>query len=67
MDADERETLRKRFRYRCGYCGVLERDVGAALTLDHLVDTAPTIGSIAATRAMSSKAISGNRTPHSES
>lgn len=35
MRQDQREALRRRFRFRCGYCGVRERDVGAELTVDH--------------------------------
>jgi 5-methylcytosine-specific restriction endonuclease McrA len=35
MRAVERESLRRRFRFRCGYCGVAEAEVGAELTLDH--------------------------------
>ncbi len=35
MREEERETLRRRFQFRCGYCGVSERDTGAALTVDH--------------------------------
>ncbi len=35
MRQDERETLRQRLQFRCGYCGVSERDVGAELTVDH--------------------------------
>jgi hypothetical protein len=35
MRPDERERLRQRFQFRCGYCGVSERDVGAELTVDH--------------------------------
>jgi hypothetical protein len=35
MRHDEREELRRRYQYRCGYCGVSERDVGAELTVDH--------------------------------
>jgi hypothetical protein len=35
MRQEERETLRRRFQFRCGYCGVSERDVGAELTVDH--------------------------------
>jgi hypothetical protein len=35
MRQDQREALRRRFRFRCGYCGVAERDVGAELTVDH--------------------------------
>lgn len=29
------ETVRERFRYACGYCGVTEITVGGELTLDH--------------------------------
>lgn len=35
MRQDAREALRRRFHFRCGYCGVRERDVGAELTMDH--------------------------------
>jgi hypothetical protein len=35
MRTDEREVLRARFQFRCGYCGVNERDVPAELTVDH--------------------------------
>lgn len=35
MRQDERETLRRQFQFRCGYCGVRERDAGAELTVDH--------------------------------
>jgi HNH endonuclease len=35
MHAEDRRKLRERFKYRCGYCGVRERDVGAELTVDH--------------------------------
>ena len=35
MRQDERETLRQQFQFRCGYCGVRERDAGAELTVDH--------------------------------
>ena len=35
MRPEERETLRQRFQFRCGYCGVSERDAGASLTVDH--------------------------------
>ena len=35
MREDERLALRRRFRFRCGYCGVCERDAGAELTVDH--------------------------------
>jgi hypothetical protein len=34
MRQDERDTLRQRFRFRCGYRGVSERDVGAELTVE---------------------------------
>lgn len=35
MRPEEREALRTRFGFRCGYCGVSEIDVGAELTIDH--------------------------------
>jgi hypothetical protein len=35
MRPEERETLRQQFQFRCGYCGVSERDAGASLTVDH--------------------------------
>ena len=35
MRQDQRDALRHRFEFRCGYCGVTERDVGAELTVDH--------------------------------
>lgn len=35
MRPDEREALRRRFQFRCAYCGVSERDAGAELTVDH--------------------------------
>jgi HNH endonuclease len=35
MSQDQREGLRKQFQFRCGYCGVRERDAGAELTVDH--------------------------------
>jgi hypothetical protein len=35
MRPAEREALRTRFQFRCGYCGVSENDVGAELTVDH--------------------------------
>src|SRR5690349_16756801 len=35
MRDDERQALRRRFGFRCGYCGVHERAVGAELTVDH--------------------------------
>src|SRR5688500_14116368 len=31
----DKDELRRRFQYRCGYCGVREGDVGAELTVDH--------------------------------
>ncbi len=30
-----RNALRAQYRYRCGYCGVEETEVGAELTVDH--------------------------------
>jgi len=35
MRQDEAEAIRQRFQFRCGYCGVSEREVGAKLTVDH--------------------------------
>ena len=35
MRPADRDNLRVRYKYRCGYCGVRERDVGAELTVDH--------------------------------
>lgn len=35
MRQDERYSLRLRFQFCCGYCGVRESDVGAELTVDH--------------------------------
>jgi hypothetical protein len=35
MRAEAREALRRRFSFRCGYCGVTEESVGAELTVDH--------------------------------
>lgn len=31
----QRERIRQRYDYSCGYCGVHESDVGATLTVDH--------------------------------
>jgi hypothetical protein len=39
MRADEREALRARFVFRCGYCGISESDAGAQLTVDHFQPT----------------------------
>jgi hypothetical protein len=33
--ASVRQTLRTRYAFRCGYCGIREVDVGAELTVDH--------------------------------
>lgn len=41
MRVDERERLRERYQFRCGYCGVNERDVGAELTVDHFQPRSP--------------------------
>jgi HNH endonuclease len=30
-----RQALRERYGFRCGYCGVHETDIGAELTVDH--------------------------------
>lgn len=35
MRGEERDALRKRFQFRCGYCSVSEHDVGSELTVDH--------------------------------
>ncbi len=40
MRLSEREALRRRFGFRCGYCGVTEAEVGAELTADHYQPTA---------------------------
>lgn len=31
----DKVALRRKFKFRCGYCGVREADVGAELTVDH--------------------------------
>jgi hypothetical protein len=31
----ERQALRERYRFRCGYCGTCEVDAGGELTVDH--------------------------------
>jgi hypothetical protein len=41
MRQEERETLRRRFQFCCGYCGVSERDAGAELTVDHFRPRSP--------------------------
>jgi 5-methylcytosine-specific restriction endonuclease McrA len=33
--ASDRQTLRTRYVFRCGYCGIREVDAGAELTVDH--------------------------------
>lgn len=35
MRTSERQTLRARYLFRCGYCGIREADAGAKLTIDH--------------------------------
>jgi hypothetical protein len=35
MRPQEREALRRRFDFRCGYCSVTEIDAGSELTVDH--------------------------------
>src|SRR5487761_763324 len=35
MRPEEREALRRRFGFRCGYCSVGEADAGSELTVDH--------------------------------
>ena len=39
MDASQRERIRQRYGYSCGYCGVHESEVGATLTVDHYQPT----------------------------
>jgi hypothetical protein len=39
MTATERAALRQLYNFCCGYCGVSETDVGAALTIDHFQPT----------------------------
>jgi hypothetical protein len=35
ITADLRETVRRLYQYRCGYCGVTEVDAGSELEIDH--------------------------------
>jgi hypothetical protein len=35
VNEEQRERVRQRYAYRCGYCGVHEADAGATLTIDH--------------------------------
>lgn len=35
MTSQQRQEVRERFGFRCGYCGVHEEQVGAELTVDH--------------------------------
>jgi predicted restriction endonuclease len=35
MRSTDRGTVRQRYQYACGYCGVHEEDAGARLTIDH--------------------------------
>jgi len=35
ITAELRETVRRLYRYRCGYCGVTEVDAGSELEIDH--------------------------------
>ena len=39
MNETERNALRSRFRFACGYCGVTETQNGAQLTVDHFQPT----------------------------
>ena len=32
-----RQSVRSRFNFRCGYCGVSETNIGAEMTVDHFV------------------------------
>lgn len=40
MRGIDRQELRARYEYRCGYCGISEVDAGAELTVDHFVPRA---------------------------
>jgi hypothetical protein len=35
MTPEQRQALRERYSFRCGYCGVHEHQIGAELTVDH--------------------------------
>jgi hypothetical protein len=35
ISTETREEVRRRYHYRCGYCGVHENDVGSELEIDH--------------------------------
>ncbi len=35
MRTSVRDAIRRRFHYKCAYCGVAESDQGARLTIDH--------------------------------
>jgi hypothetical protein len=35
MRKSDRDELRRRYGYRCGYCGATETDIGGELTVDH--------------------------------
>ena len=35
MAHPKHQAVRKRYQYRCGYCGVSETDTGGELTIDH--------------------------------
>lgn len=35
MAHSKHEQVRRRFQFRCGYCGVAEKDTGGELTIDH--------------------------------
>jgi hypothetical protein len=35
MTPSERDSLRRLYQFRCGYCGIREIDAGSALTFDH--------------------------------
>jgi len=35
MTSQQRQAVRERFGFRCGYCGVHEHQVGAELAIDH--------------------------------
>ncbi|MBI1924525.1 HNH endonuclease [Candidatus Poribacteria bacterium] len=35
MTSEQREAMRQRYQFRCGYCGTSEVEAGAELTVDH--------------------------------
>ena len=39
MTGEQRLELRRRYDFRCGYCGITETDAGSELTVDHFQPT----------------------------